>query len=160
MFSSVLVDILHVDKISMSRGIMYSSTSASYEPDLSAVQLDRALESLCESARRAEWLMCRYLADMAEEGRDQVLSTMQAEPDKRWSPDRLCYATELSAAEVAQALTQLELMRKICLTTYFDYALVGGAAAARPARGRGLGRASQGGARRRRPRRRVERVRL
>jgi hypothetical protein len=92
--------------------------------------------------------------------RDQVLRTMQAEPDKRWSPDRLCCATELSAAEVAQALTQLELMRNICLTTYFDYALVGGAAAARPARGTGLGRTPQRGARRRRPRRRVERVRL
>ena len=48
---------------------MYSTTSTSYEPGLSAEQLDRALASLCDSARRAEWLMCRYLADIADEGR-------------------------------------------------------------------------------------------
>jgi hypothetical protein len=94
------------------------------------------------------------------ESRDQVLRTMQAEPDQRWSADSLCSATGLHVSLVTQALIQLQLTRKICETTYFDYVLAGSAAAAMHARRRALGRAPQRGTRRRRPRRRVERVRL
>ena len=52
---------------------MRSYPLASYEPGLSPRELDSALASLCAAARRAEWLLCRYLADMAADQRFRSL---------------------------------------------------------------------------------------
>jgi hypothetical protein len=37
-----------------------------YEPDLGGRELDQALAQLLAARRQAEWLLCRYLADIAD----------------------------------------------------------------------------------------------
>ena len=44
-----------------------------YEPELGAVELDAALGQLVGCRRRCEWLLCRYLADLADRGRFREL---------------------------------------------------------------------------------------
>ncbi len=60
-------------------------TIESYQSDLSATALDAALAGLVATQRRCEWLLCRYLADMADEQRFREVG---------WYSDVLHYARE------------------------------------------------------------------
>ena len=52
---------------------MQTAVALSYEADLSPLELDAALSELLACHRRCEWLLCRYLADIADETRFRAL---------------------------------------------------------------------------------------
>ena len=52
-------------------GVVMNESINSYVSGLSAAQLDSTIAELLSTKRRCEWLVCRYLADIADEKRFQ-----------------------------------------------------------------------------------------
>jgi hypothetical protein len=91
--------------------------AARYQAELGAIELDRALAQLLETRRQTEWLLCRYLADIAEGRRFREIGCYS---------DILHYARERHGLSVKATRERLRIGRALRALPRIEHAFVGG----------------------------------
>ena len=91
--------------------------AVAYEPELAAIELDRVLAQLLETRRRAEWLLCRYLADIAEGRRFREIG---------YYSDILHYARDRLGLSVKSTRERLRIGRALRALPRIEHAFVAG----------------------------------
>jgi hypothetical protein len=93
------------------------SSTAGYDPELGARELDRALVHLLEARRQTEWLLCRYLADIADERRFREIG---------YYSDILHYARDRLGLSVKSTRERLRIGRALRALPRVEHAFVAG----------------------------------
>ncbi len=94
---------------------MSATFTDSYQPNLSASELDATLAGIVQTQRRCEWLLCRYLADMADEQRFRLLG---------WYSDVYHYARERFALSVKSTRERVRIGRALRTLPRIEHAFV------------------------------------
>jgi hypothetical protein len=94
-----------------------TGASAGYDPELGAIELDRVLAELLETRRQTEWLLCRYLADIAEGRRFREIG---------YYSDILHYARDRLGLSVKSTRERLRIGRALRALPRIERAFVAG----------------------------------